>query len=71
MLSLVMFGLSTQLWMLFVACALGGIFSAATMPTALAFIGDSTTNEDRGGGMGVIGTAMGTGMVLGPGLGGW
>jgi len=42
-LSLVMFGLSTQLWMLFVARALGGIFSAATMPTALAFIGDSTT----------------------------
>lgn len=70
-LSLVMFGLSTQLWMLFVARALGGIFSAATMPTALAFIGDSTTKENRGGGMGVIGAAMGTGMVLGPGIGGW
>ena len=70
-LSLVMFGLSTQLWMLFVARALGGIFSAATMPTALAFIGDSTSNENRGGGMGVIGAAMGTGMVLGPGIGGW
>lgn len=70
-LSLVMFGLSTQLWMLFVARALGGIFAAATMPTALAFIGDSTSEENRGGGMGVIGAAMGTGMVLGPGIGGW
>ncbi len=70
-LSLVMFGLSNQLWMLFVARALGGIFAAATMPTALAFIGDSTTKENRGGGMGVIGAAMGTGMVLGPGIGGW
>lgn len=70
-LSLVMFGLSTQLWMLFVARALSGIFSAATLPTALAYIGDSTTKENRGGGMGVIGAAMGTGMVLGPGLGGW
>lgn len=70
-LSLVMFGLSNQLWMLFVARALGGIFAAATMPTALAFIGDSTSRENRGGGMGVIGAAMGTGMVLGPGLGGW
>jgi DHA1 family multidrug resistance protein-like MFS transporter len=69
--SLLMFGLSSQLWMLFVARALGGIFSAATMPTALAFIGDSTSKEDRGGGMGVIGAAMGTGMVLGPGIGGW
>ena len=70
-LSLLMFGLSTQLWMLFVARALGGLFAAATMPTALAFIGDSTTKENRGGGMGVIGAAMGTGMVLGPGIGGW
>ena len=70
-LALLMFGLSTQLWMLFVARALAGIFSSATMPTALAFIGDSTTKENRGGGMGVIGAAMGTGMVLGPGIGGW
>lgn len=70
-LSLVMFGLSNQLWMLFIARALGGIFAAATMPTALAFIGDSTSVENRGGGMGVIGAAMGTGMVLGPGIGGW
>ncbi len=70
-LALLMFGLSTQLWMLFVARALSGIFAAATMPTALAFIGDSTTKENRGGGMGVIGAAMGTGMVLGPGIGGW
>ena len=70
-LSLVMFGLSSQLWMLFIARALGGIFAAATMPTALAFIGDSTSRENRGRGMGIIGAAMGTGMVLGPGLGGW
>jgi len=70
-LSLLMFGLSTQLWMLFIARALAGIFAAATLPTALAFISDSTSREDRGGGMGVIGAAMGTGMVLGPGIGGW
>ena len=69
--SLLIFGIADQLWMLFIARALGGIFAAATMPTALAFIGDSTTKEDRGGGMGVIGAAMGTGMVLGPGIGGW
>jgi DHA1 family multidrug resistance protein-like MFS transporter len=69
--ALVMFGLSTHLWMLFVARALSGTFAAATMPTALAYIGDSTSEEDRGGGMGVIGAAFGTGMVLGPGIGGW
>jgi DHA1 family multidrug resistance protein-like MFS transporter len=70
-LALLMFGLASHLWMLFIARALAGIFAAATMPTALAFIADSTTVENRGGGMGVIGAAFGTGMILGPGLGGW
>ena len=65
------FGLSTELWMLFASRALAGILSAATLPTAMAYIGDSTSEEDRGGGMGMIGAAMGVGMVLGPGLGGW
>ncbi len=66
-----LFGLSNQLWMLFAARALAGILSSATLPTAMAFIGDSTEKEDRGGGMGTLGAAMGIGMVLGPGLGGW
>jgi MFS transporter, DHA1 family, multidrug resistance protein len=69
--SLLLFGLSTQLWMMFVARALGGILSAATLPTAMAFISDSTDEEHRGGGMGVIGAAMGVGMVFGPAIGGW
>ncbi|MBC7224586.1 MAG: MFS transporter [Anaerolineae bacterium] len=66
-----LFGLSTQLWMLFAARALSGILSSATQPTALAYISDSTSEEDRGRGMGLMGAAMGVGMVLGPGLGGW
>lgn len=65
------FGLSTQLWMLFVARALSGILSSATQPTALAYISDSTSEEERGRGMGLMGAAMGVGMILGPGLGGW
>ena len=64
-------GLSTDLWMLFAARALAGILSSATLPTAMAYISDTTSNEQRGGGMGMIGAAMGVGMVLGPGLGGW
>jgi DHA1 family multidrug resistance protein-like MFS transporter len=66
-----LFGLATSLWMLFVARALAGILSSATLPVAMAFIGDSTSEEKRGGGMGVVGAAMGVGMVLGPGLAGW
>jgi DHA1 family multidrug resistance protein-like MFS transporter len=70
-LSLLLMGMSTTLWMLFASRALAGILSSATMPTAMAFIADSTDEEHRGGGMGMIGAAMGVGMVLGPGLGGW
>lgn len=70
-LTLLLFGLSTQLWMLFLARSLSGILSSATSPTTMAYISDSTTEEDRGGGMGMLGAAVGLGTVVGPGLGGW
>jgi len=70
-LSLLFFGLATELWMLFVARALSGILSSAALSTAMAYIGDSTTKEERGGGMGAIGAAAGLGVILGPGIGGW
>ncbi len=70
-LSLLLMGLASRLWMLFVARILAGVLSSATLPTAMAFVSDSTSDEDRGGGMGLIGAAMGVGMILGPGLGGW
>jgi DHA1 family multidrug resistance protein-like MFS transporter len=65
------FGLATQLWMLFVARSLSGILSSATSPTTMAYISDSTTEQDRGRGMGILGAAVGLGTVIGPGLGGW
>ncbi len=65
-----LFGLSTELWMLFAARALAGILSSATLPTAMAYVADSTIKDKRSSGMGIIGAAMGIGMVLGPGLGG-
>jgi MFS transporter, DHA1 family, multidrug resistance protein len=70
-LSLLLMGLSSNLWMLFGSRALAGILSSATLPTAMAYIADSTSERDRGAGMGYIGAAMGIGMVLGPGIGGW
>ncbi|PKO12812.1 MAG: MFS transporter [Chloroflexi bacterium HGW-Chloroflexi-10] len=69
-LAMLFFALSTELWMLYAARGLAGILSSATLPSAMAFIGDSTDEKNRGGGMGVIGAAMGVGMVLGPGIGG-
>jgi MFS transporter, DHA1 family, multidrug resistance protein len=66
----VMFGLSGSLSTLFIARGLAGILSSATLPTAMAYISDSTDELERGGGMGIVGAAMGVGMVLGPGIGG-
>ncbi len=68
--TMLLMGFATELWMLFAARALAGILSSATLPTAMAYISDSTDENDRGGGMGIIGAAFGVGMVLGPGIGG-
>jgi DHA1 family multidrug resistance protein-like MFS transporter len=68
--TMLLFGLSNELWMLFASRGLAGILTAATMPAAMAYVGDITSDEERGGGMGVIGSAMGLGVILGPGLGG-
>ncbi|MEH7098419.1 MFS transporter [Neobacillus vireti] len=62
--------ISTQLWMLFAARILGGILSSANMPTAMAYVADITTEENRGKGMGIIGAATGLGFVFGPAIGG-
>lgn len=67
----ILFGLSTQLWMLFSVRILSGIISSATLPTAMAYIADITASKNRAGGMGMMGAAMGLGMIFGPALGGW
>jgi len=69
-LSFFMMALSSQLWMLFIARFIGGILSAANMPTVMAYVADITTEEDRGKGMGIIGAATGLGFIFGPAIGG-
>jgi len=70
-LTLLLMGLATRLWMLFVARTLSGILSSATLPTSMAYVSDSTSEEGRGGGIGILAAGMGLGVILGPGLGGW
>jgi DHA1 family multidrug resistance protein-like MFS transporter len=65
------FGLATQLWMLFAARILAGILSSATAPTTMAYVSDSTPEDERGGGMGLLGAAGGIGTILGPAMGGF
>jgi len=68
--TMLLFGLANQLWMLFVARALNGILSSATMPTAMAYVADHSSANRCSAGMGILGAAAGLGIVLGPALGG-
>jgi DHA1 family multidrug resistance protein-like MFS transporter len=68
--TLFLFGLADRLWMLFLARTLSGVLSSATMPTAMAYIGDNVAEKDRSGSMGQLGAAMGVGIVIGPLIGG-
>jgi MFS family permease len=66
-----LFGIATtthSLALIFVA-RIGAGIACATIPTAQAYIADSTTLENRGKGMALIGAAFGIGFCFGPLLG--
>lgn len=68
--SMLLFGLSSELWLLFFARFLSGAGAAFIMPPIMAYIADITTIEERGKGMGMIGAAISLGFTIGPGIGG-
>ncbi len=68
--SLFMFGLANSFAMMFVARSLSGILSSATMPTAMAYIGENAPQKERSKGMGQLGAAIGIGVIVGPLVGG-
>ena len=61
----ILLGFAGSLWMLFLARIIDGI-SGANISTAQAAISDSTTEETRTQGLGLIGAAFGIGFILGP-----
>lgn len=65
----VVMALAPSLSWLFVGRVLSGI-TAASVPTAGAYIADVTPPERRAGGFGLIGAAFGIGFILGPAVGG-
>jgi multidrug resistance protein len=65
-----LFGLAHSLAVLFISRIFAGI-AAANIPTAQAFIADTTTPENRAKGMGLIGAAFGLGFIFGPAIGGF
>ncbi len=59
----------TYMQLLFIR-AVTGVLSSATLPTSMAYVSDVTSDEDRAKGIGMLGSAMGLGVIIGPGLGG-
>ena len=64
-----MFAFARHLIVLFASRVIAGA-GGANIGTAQAYIADTTTDEDRAKGMGLIGAAFGLGFILGPPLGG-
>lgn len=62
-------GLANSLPLIFLAVGIGGA-AGATIPTAQAYIADSTSGDERARGLGLIGAAFGLGLMLGPAAGG-
>lgn len=69
-LSMTLFALAPSIPYLFVARTLAGILSSATLPTAMAVISDTTSEDERAKGMGLLGAAFGLGAIFGPFIGG-
>jgi len=67
--SYLLFALANTIGLLFVSRVFAGI-AGATISVAQAFITDTTSEQDRARGMGLIGAAFGLGFVFGPLIGG-
>jgi MFS family permease len=68
-LGLVFSGIFRSIFVLFLARAMAGFFSA-NIGAAMAYVSDVTETKDRSKGMGIIGAAFGLGFVFGPFSGG-
>lgn len=67
--SFVLFGLAQTPWLLFVSRIFNGITGSSTA-VAQAYIADVTPKEERARGMGLVGAALGLGLILGPAMSG-
>jgi len=69
--SFLMFGLvAGNLPLMYVARALGGLFSGAVTSVIVAYVADITTPETRTKGMAFVGISIGFGFMIGPAIGG-
>ncbi|MED4074386.1 MFS transporter [Priestia endophytica] len=65
------FGLGTNVLVLYISRILGGISAAFIMPGVTAYVADITSVRERPKAMGYISAAISTGYIIGPGIGGF
>ena len=65
------FGLGTNIVVLYISRILGGISAAFIMPGVTAYVADITSVQERPKAMGYISAAISTGYIIGPGIGGF
>ncbi|MFJ5623302.1 MFS transporter [Peribacillus loiseleuriae] len=65
------FGLGTNLSVLYLSRILGGISAAFIMPGVTAYVADITSVQERPKAMGYVSAAISTGFIIGPGIGGF
>jgi len=65
------FGLGTNVFVLYISRILGGVSAAFIMPGVTAYIADITSVRERPKAMGYISAAISTGYIIGPGIGGF
>ncbi|MFD2616473.1 MFS transporter [Terrilactibacillus laevilacticus] len=65
------FGLGTNVSVLYISRVLGGFSAAFIMPGVTAYVADITSVQERSKAMGYISAAISTGFIIGPGIGGF
>lgn len=68
-LAMITLGFATSLWMLFLARTISGVCNA-NVSTAHAYVADRVPPAQRARYMGMMGTAVGVGFIVGPSVGG-
>ncbi|MCB2172766.1 MFS transporter [archaeon] len=69
-LSTLLMGLVDRYYLLLIVRAFSGLLSSAMLSTSMAYVSDVTSEDDRASGLGILGSAMGLGVIIGPGVGG-
>ncbi len=69
-LAYLVFAVSDQLWMAFLARAIEGVAAAGIFPAAISLLSDLTDEKQRGPVMGLMGMTFSLGFIVGPAFGG-